>query len=811
METKKEFETVSMKRETIDAEPSCDSSLPANMSIELKVKIEKEDDLQIETNTADNYLDGGEMKNIRVKRDTLDIENKNPLLDSIKWDQDEKYDLLTDREKSIDEIKSETYMEVDKIEHMDSPDIIQLSDLKKAGDTSLDMSCDTTLNSYVKKEIWEQHQQAVHEMDHSDSSSYYHTDFNPYDYQSHFLADVSNEEHYQTTSEANSDTDMFQSKTIGSDNILTCIHCNATYRSKQTKDDHIVRKHPEFISTISSKIHECASCHYRTTIKALYIKHVLKHPEMASSLKFSTCIHCNASFKSKIELDEHTLKKHPANIASVTSKVHECTDCTYKTTMKKQLDTHMLKHLNSVDRTYVCIYCEMMFKSKQMLDDHIIKKHPDFVSSITSKIHECNICDFKTTMKSQLVRHMLKHPGSVESHTFNYCKHCGVRFKSKTGLDEHTIRKHPEFVSTITSKIHECTDCSFKTTISSQIVKHISKHPEMADSYRGNSCLHCGAIFDGKQVLDDHIIKKHPEFASSVSRQIYDCPKCSYKSTIRSRLDKHFLQHPDLETSFKLSTCEHCNSTFKSKTSLDEHTLRKHPYFIESISSKIHECSKCSYKTTMTSQLSRHMLKHPDAVDGFKNTCMHCNTTFESKQTLDDHILKKHPKFIESISGKIYECTNCPYKTTIKSRLAKHMLNHPEAAGSYKLSPCPHCNTTFKSKQTVDDHVLKKHPEYITSISSKIHECPNCEYKSTSKSLFDKHLLKHPEIIGSYNASCQHCDARYHSKTALDDHVIKKHPEFDATVTSKIHVCPTCGYRTCAKSNLDKHISSKHR
>nr|CAI5822578.1 unnamed protein product [Callosobruchus analis] len=262
------------------------------------------------------------------------------------------------------------------------------------------------------------------------------------------------------------------------------------------------------------------------------------------------------------------------------------------------------------------------------------------------------------------------------------------------------------------------------------------KHPETADSYKVNTCVHCSATFDGKQVLDDHIIKKHPE--------IYDCPKCTYKSTIRARLAKHMLQHPETGSSFKLSTCIHCNASFKSKTSLDEHTIRKHPGFMDSISSKIHECANCTYKTTMTSQLARHMLKHPNSASGFKlNTCTHCNKTFESKQTLDDHIIKRHPDFLESVSGKI-------------------------------------------------------------------HECPKCPYKSTSKSLFDKHILKHPEINGVLNTSCQHCDARFHRKLRWTIILLKNIPGFDASVTSKVHTCPTCGYRTTMKSNLNKHMSTKH-
>nr|CAI5864640.1 unnamed protein product [Callosobruchus analis] len=41
-----------------------------------------------------------------------------------------------------------------------------------------------------------------------------------------------------------------------------------------------------------------------------------------------------------------------------------------------------------------------------------------------------------------------------------------------------------------------------------------------------------------------------------------------------------------------MSSCPHCRAQFKSKRSLDNHTLTSHPQFIASVTSKIrvHEC-----------------------------------------------------------------------------------------------------------------------------------------------------------------------------------------------------------------------------
>ncbi|VEN34631.1 unnamed protein product, partial [Callosobruchus maculatus] len=43
----------------------------------------------------------------------------------------------------------------------------------------------------------------------------------------------------------------------------------------------------------------------------------------------------------------------------------------------------------------------------------------------------------------------------------------------------------------------------------------------------------------------------------------------------------------------------------------------------------------------------------------------------------------------------------------------------------------------------LSDHVVRKHPEFVTSVTSKLHECTKCTFKTVRKSRFDRHLLKH--------------------------------------------------------------------
>nr|CAI5830844.1 unnamed protein product [Callosobruchus analis] len=612
------------------------------------------------------------------------------------------------------------------------------------------------------------------------------------------------------------------SEAADSDNLSLCIHCNATFKSKTSLDDHTIREHPGFIAS---------GCTYKTTVKGSFDRHMLKHPET-----LSICVHCNATYKSKKNLDDHIIRKHPDFIESISSKIHECTHCTYKTTVKGHLTEHMVQHTETADiyklrcihcdetfkrragldehiikkhphliatitskiqtadnyKLKICVHCNAKFKSKASLDNHTVREHPDFVASVSNKLHECAHCTYKTTLKSNFSKHMWKHSKALRS-----CAHCDAKFKSKQKLDEHTLKKHPGFITSVSSKMRRCTHCTYITTRKDMFARHMLEHPETADSGQLITCTHCEAKFKSKQKLDEHTLKKHPDLIASVSSKIHECIYCTYKTTRKDVFLRHMEDHPEAEL-----RCLHCEATFKRKTGLDNHVIRKHPHFIASVSSKMHECTYCTYKTTMKSNFAKHLLKHSHKL----SKCIHCNAIYKHKIGLDDHILRQHPELIASVSSKMHECTHCAFKTVLKANLALHMLEH-----SNKLIRCNHCNSTFKSKPALNDHIINRHPDFMASISSKIHQCKYCTYKTTWKSHFARHMLAHPETADSRKLSkCIRCNTEYKHKIGLDEHILRQHPELIASVSNKMHECTHCAFKTVFKDNLTVHMVEHH-
>nr|CAI5819297.1 unnamed protein product [Callosobruchus analis] len=162
---------------------------------------------------------------------------------------------------------------------------------------------------------------------------------------------------------------------------------------------------------------------------------------------------------------------------------------------------------------------------------------------------------------------------------------------------------------------------------------------------------------------------------------------------------------------------------------------------------------------------------------------MHCYAAFRSKTSLDGHygksiVSKKQDKVIyEAVGSKSFSCHICNYTAFSKHYLIDHMnvhdyvhdhtkSNHNKSSRNHKPRTCIYCQTIFKSKISLDDHVIKKHPDFITQITSKMYQCTKCIYKTTNKNNFERHMSQHPEAASSFKLSSV-STVTQHSKVKL--------------------------------------------
>ncbi|VEN41692.1 unnamed protein product [Callosobruchus maculatus] len=560
--------------------------------------------------------------------------------------------------------------------------------------------------------------------------------------------------------------------------VFSCNYCSAAFTTKHNLNNHIMRKHP---NTTSDTVHKCSDCTYKTVKRNMLNKHImLVHPDVASGSSFNKCTDCDATFKWRYKLDDHKLKKHPGSITSVTHELHECPECTYKTVRKSLFDRHiMLVHPDSASSTNKCLYCDAKFKWAFNLDDHIVRKHPDHISSVNRKIYKCSECTYKTLMKGLLDSHI----AAMNHDDISKCEHCTATFQKKHTLDNHIVNKHPDFIASVKRKIYQCPSCTYKTIAPRALKRHLLVHSS-ASSKLSISCVHCKATFCDYTTLDNHMLKEHPKHMSSVTGTLHECPQSPYKTIKKSNLVSHKSIHPD--TPSMSVSCIHCTSTFTRKSSLDDHILKKHPTHKASVTSIVHECSQCTYKSVKKGNLNAHIRSiHPDASSSARlNACKHCNAAFKKKVSLDGHIIKHHPDLVSSVTSNVYQCTICPYKTTLKTLLDCHLLVHLQTTSRRKT--CTECHAIFGDKRSLDSHIIKNHPNAVGSVTRKVYQCSQCEYKTVRKCRLDEHATS-VHNNGSSSRSkpnvCIHCNASFKRSLSLDHHIIRQHPDVIASVT----------------------------
>nr|CAI5851291.1 unnamed protein product [Callosobruchus analis] len=607
-------------------------------------------------------------------------------------------------------------------------------------------------------------------------------------------------------------------------NKHTCTQCSKVFGGKRSLGNHVIKVHPHLIPTLTCKLYECEICEYKNTHKNNYDHHMLVHLGPFSSRKIHTCSFCSATYKTKEFLNDHVLNMHPNCISSIRSGIHSCSECAFKTTNKIVLHRHMFKnHPVEADKCKIgrtCLHCNARFRDKATLDDHILKKHQEDMSSVTSKIHECSECTYKTTKKGKLHGHVMaihrgeestpkrkRRKASTDEPPFYTCAHCDTIIKKKQALDDHITRKHPEFISSVTRQIYQCESCEYKTIYKGDMTRHISVHPGAVSNFKLSKCEHCTASFKTKRALSDHVLKNHPNFIGSVKQKIHDCPGCTYRTVQKCDMDRHLLTHSDVVCTVQLIRCSHCSSTFKTQKGLDEHTTKKHQIFSESSTHQIYQCPNCTYRTIQKPELDKHMLVHLRL-----RRCIHCDATFKMRRTLENHIIREHPDFIGSVTGKIHECPNCMYKSTKISELKRHLSVHSNADSDSELSKCFYCNAAFKLQRTLGKHIMKEHLDVIdTSGSRKIHQCPNCTYKTTKIGELYSHISEHSEIDSKFDFNaCVHCNKVFKRKGMLESHMIKQHSNETPPVKSKRYECAHCAYKSTRKDRLVKHITSMH-
>lgn len=248
---------------------------------------------------------------------------------------------------------------------------------------------------------------------------------------------------------------------------------------------------------------------------------------------------------------------------------------------------------------------------------------------------------------------------------------------------------------------------------------------------------------------------------NSKRAECYKCPSCSFKSKS--------------EDNFRLHIHLHNNSILPVEKSSEK---------------RLYECNNCPYKTFVRNHFVRHSIRYLKPDDIKMQKCEHCTYQTKFKASLDIH-MKLHEKFM------FFYCNNCPYKCKRKTLLIQHMVIH---RGNYKLSndsfyECLHCFYKTNVRGRFQRHLIQMHanPDQIV-----IYKCTKCTYQTKTDADLKYHMKVHRK--SATLLECQFC-----TYNTYDIHNFGKHKN-----THKIqYYCKQCRYHTASKSDLKTH-ARKH-
>ena len=245
-----------------------------------------------------------------------------------------------------------------------------------------------------------------------------------------------------------------------------CSQCFIFFHTITAQIDHEIIEHTDlkkhFIINKDLKLFKCGVCEEKFTRQGQLVQHVVT---LHSKLEPYTCNHCNASFKGKIELNNHLRLQHQITHRFMTSKrIFQCKNCRFKS-----------------------------FETADELEKHM---------KTCKKKFECKTCGKRFPVAIKLRQHEMIHTGEKPFP----CKECPKRFRNKQDLQKH-MRTHSG------ERPFPCRTCKRSFACQSSRRKHEKQHETDPDQSRDFACNVCGDTFEALKALRNHLARTHKQKA----------------------------------------------------------------------------------------------------------------------------------------------------------------------------------------------------------------------------------------------------------------------------------------------------------
>lgn len=308
------------------------------------------------------------------------------------------------------------------------------------------------------------------------------------------------------------------------------------------------------------------------------------------------------------------------------------------------------------------------------------------------------------------------------------CDICGTHFNDLIIFKEH-ISSHKNVTSKylIFMDYMQCDICQKIVRTRTNFTKHMRNH--IPDSYK---CRTCEEKFNGITQ------RNHHEQSHSTESLVCDICSSSF-GTIRYLKQHKKRMHSDFQVRHK---CTLCSNDFRSPAVLEKH-LKLHA------ENKTIACTVCDKTLGNYSSLMHHMKLH----SGLRSyLCRFCGKAYaqisskigheKTKHKLEKQLEKKTPP---PKKPETYLCAECNSSFDKKKYLQQHIRRmHSDSCGRYK---CSLCTRDFNSSTSLENH-LKAHA------GKKTHACKLCNKTFATLSSLQSHMQLHS---GTRPYLCKYC------------------------------------------------------
>ncbi|KAK2582826.1 hypothetical protein KPH14_008912 [Odynerus spinipes] len=393
--------------------------------------------------------------------------------------------------------------------------------------------------------------------------------------------------------------------------VFMCHVCSKVFYTGLSLQLHI-DKHSVVKSDVHSDDHgnlhnyECSVCGRLFAIKKALKLHMEKHQNVKNMYY---CTDCGFRSTAQFNVTRHRLRKH-ANIFRF-----PCPYCSKKYNLRNDLNKHMLKHANVIEKKDVTQSKALFIKDNTNDSDQSAYPNDD----ISEKKMEEPKPNYKDVIQSEvLIEEDTKDcdqntcPNDITHETIEESK----LPKLKNWKREIFIRSEEERKNIYAYKCLQCkwSNQEDKVTMKEQINREVTMDVPILK------------VYSGKATPLKKLTRKKEGL--KMKKEAVSCEVCKESFNMTgSEYRKHLLSHGK----FRTFPCDVCSKKFKHKHNMQRHKSKVHG------EAPIYTCQYCDFTTLHCSYLQVHVTrKH---TNDFHYLCDKCDRKFRIKADYTKHLI----------------------------------------------------------------------------------------------------------------------------------------------------------------------------